>query len=82
MHPCLCVDEIVRLLASQLVESGRKSTVLALACCCKNLEDPMLDVLWETQDNGLFTLLRIFSEDIWSSNVCVPNTFVIRSLLT
>ena len=63
MHPCLNVDEILRLLARELVES-EKATVLSLACCCKSFEDPMLEALWETQDE-LLPLLKSFPEDVW-----------------
>ena len=49
MHRCLNVDEIVRLIAYELVTSGRKATAVCLACCCKGFEDPVLDVLWATQ---------------------------------
>ena len=49
MHPCLRVDEIIRLVACELVELEANGTVAALACCCKSFEEPVLDVLWETQ---------------------------------
>jgi len=50
MHPCLHVDETVRHVASELVASGGKATAVALACCYKSFEDPVLDALWETQE--------------------------------
>ena len=64
MHHCLCVDEIVRFVARELITVGGKATAVALACCCKGFEDPVLDVLWETQDR-LVTLLETLPEDIW-----------------
>lgn len=64
MHACLNVDEIVRLLARELVASGGKGTAVALACCCKNFEDSVLDALWETQDQ-LRPLLKSFPADVW-----------------
>ena len=64
MHPCLGVDEILRFLACELVTSGAKATAVILAHCCKGFEDPMLDVLWETQDR-LLPLLRSLPEDVW-----------------
>ena len=64
MHPCLSVDEILRLLAYKLVGSEAKATVVALACCCKSFEDPALDALWETQDRFL-PLLKSFPGDVW-----------------
>ena len=56
MHPCLYVDEIVRLIAHELVASKGHAASVALACCCKSFEDPALDALWET--NG--RLSRLF----------------------
>lgn len=64
MHACLGVDEIVRLLACDLVTSGGEATAVALACCCKNFEDPVLDALWGTQGR-LCLLLKTFPEDVW-----------------
>ena len=64
MHPCLSVDEILRLIAYALVASGTEATVAALACCCKTFEGPMLDALWEKQ-HRLTPLLKCFPEDVW-----------------
>ena len=64
MHPCLRVDEILRLLACELVASEAKGTVVALACCCKSFEDPALDALWEAQDR-LLPLLKSLPVDVW-----------------
>ena len=47
MHACLYVDEILRLIASELVVPGAKATTVLLVCCCKSFEDPVLDTLWE-----------------------------------
>ena len=64
MHRCLSVDEILRLLACELVASEAKATATALACCCKTFEDPVLDVLWEAQDQ-LTTLLKCLPQGVW-----------------
>ena len=65
MHTCLRVDEIVRLLACELVASEAKATAVSLACCCKGFEDPVLDELWETQEE-LSPLLKCFpQDDVW-----------------
>ena len=64
MHPCLNVDEILRLLARELVASGAQATSVALGSCCKSFEDPVLDALWETQDQ-LTPLLKCFPQDVW-----------------
>lgn len=77
MHACLSVDEIIRLLACELVASGGKATAVALARCCKNFEDPVLDALWWEQDR-LPLLLETFPEDIWDEGsqafVSLPTT--------
>jgi len=69
MHICLDVDEIVRLIACELVESESKATAVALACCRKNFEDPVLDVLWETQEK-LFPLVKSLPGDVWNESGC------------
>jgi len=69
MHVCLNVDEIVRLVAYELVTSGGMKTAVALACCCKSLEDPVLDTLWERQVR-LLPLLKSFPGDVWNDGAC------------
>ncbi|KAF9786379.1 hypothetical protein BJ322DRAFT_1059294 [Thelephora terrestris] len=64
MHPCLSVDEIIRLLACELVASKAKATAVSLACCSKRLEGAVLDVLWETQDR-LTPLLKCLPQEVW-----------------
>jgi len=64
MHPCLSVNEIVRLLAHELVASRKGATAVALARCCKKYEDPMLDALWREQER-LYPLLATFPEGVW-----------------
>lgn len=59
------MNEIVRLIACELVDSQAKATVVALACCHKGFEDPVLDVLWETQEKFL-PLLKTFPGDVWA----------------
>ena len=64
MHPCLNIDEILRLLAYQLIASEAKATTVSFASCCKGFEDPVLDALWETQDR-LIPLLKCFPQEVW-----------------
>ena len=76
MHACLNVDEIVRLIADELVGSTTEAAAVALACCRKSFEDPVLDVLWETQDK-LLPLLKSLPGDVWNEGGCtvsVPTT--------
>ena len=82
MHACLNVDEIIRLIVHQLVRSRAKTAAVALACCCKSLEDPVLDVLWEAQD-GLLPLLKSLPADVWNEGECTvsaPITHISSSL--
>lgn len=71
MHACLGVDEIVRLLACELVAAERKATAVALARCCKSLEDPVLDALWGTQTR-LYPLLDTFPGSVWDETARTP----------
>ena len=64
MHPCLNVDEILRLLACELVASEAKATAAALACCCKSFGEPVLDALWEKQER-LTPLLKCIPQEVW-----------------
>ena len=68
MHTCLGVDEIVRLLVCEVVGSGWNTTGVSLACYCKSLGDPVLDLLWGTQD-WLDLLLETFPTSIWNKGV-------------
>lgn len=69
MHACLNTDEIVRLIACELVASEAKATAVALACCHIGFEDPVLDALWETQEE-LLPLLGSLPKDVWKEGGC------------
>ena len=58
------MEDILNLLARELIDSGLKATAVLLACCCKTLEEQVLHVLWETQDR-LIPLLKCFPQDVW-----------------
>ena len=79
MHACLNVDEIVRLIAHELVASGGEGSAVGLACCCKSFEDPVLDTLWAGQ-RLLRPLLKSLPSDVWNEDKCTvsaPTTHVI-----
>ena len=79
MHRCLNVDEVVRLIACELAASGGKATAVCLACCCKGLGDPVLDVLWATQVE-LSPLFKCLPGDVWKEGgytVSTPTTHVL-----
>ena len=79
MHPCLCVDEVLRLIARELVASGGWATSVSLACCCESLEDPVLDVLWQTQ-GLLLPLLKSLPGDVWNEGGCTVGPLMMRAL--
>ena len=82
MHVCLKVDEIIRLIASKFVALNSWASAVSLACCCKNFEDPVLDMLWGTQSQ-LLPLLKSFPADIWNEDKCVvstPTTHILPTL--
>ena len=82
MHTCLNMDEIVRLIARELVTSKTRATTVALACCRRSFEDPVLDALWETQEH-LLPLLKSLPEDVWNGGgwtVSAPTTYYFPSL--
>ena len=82
MHPCLYVDESVRIIAREFVVFDGRATSVALACCWKTFEDPVLDRLWETQSRVLL-LLKSLPGDVWDEGgyrVNAPVTCVLSSL--
>ena len=82
MHACLNVDEIVRLITNELIQPNAKSGAVALACCHKSFEDPVLDTLWGRQDR-LLPLVESLPGDIWNEDehtVSTPTVCVFSSL--
>lgn len=67
MHRCFSIDEIIRLVACEIIESENGATAVSLACCCKGFEGPVLDVLWTTQDK-LVPLLKCLPQDSWEES--------------
>ena len=65
MHACLYVDEILRLITRELVAPKAKATAIALACCCKSFEHPVLDTLWTVQCK-LLPLLKSLPGVVWN----------------
>ena len=68
------ISELTRLIATQLVPTGRKSAV-NLACACRSLEEPVLNILWETQ-LSLCTLLEVLPQETWvfKRSIYTPHT--------
>ena len=77
MHACLNTDEIVRLIACELVASTSKATAVALACSHKAFQDPVLDALWEIQEK-LLPLFETLPGDVWNNGECTVSAPVIH----
>ena len=75
MHACLNVDEILRLIVSELVESKAKAAAAAFACCCKGFEKPVLDTLWKSQ-NRLLPLLESLPVEVWNKGGCTVSATI------
>lgn len=67
-------ERIIKTITRFLSALSAKSAIVAFATTCKVLERPILDVLWESQDD-CFQLLRCFPPDVWEER---DNTFVSR----
>jgi len=66
MHQTLYVEELVRRIASNADDgSPGSASLLALACCCRALESPVMDVLWQRQKH-LHIILRSLPADCWN----------------
>ena len=81
MHHCLNVDEIVRLIAWELVASDADATAVALAACRRNYEGPVLDELWAAQKQ-LLPLLKTLPEDVWDGDRCTVSAPMTRFFLS
>jgi len=77
-HRVLKINELTRLIASQLVLISRKSAV-NLACACRCLEEPVLSALWRTQWS-LFILLRVLPKETWEFQHPEPGGNIVRGL--
>ncbi|KAF9778937.1 hypothetical protein BJ322DRAFT_1024796 [Thelephora terrestris] len=66
MHRLFYVEELVRQIAFDAYERPLGSaSLLALACSCKILEGPVMDVLWQRQ-KLLDIILRTLPADCWT----------------
>ena len=66
MHQAFYIEELVRRIAFNADDGSSGSTsLLALACCCKALESPVMDVLWQRQKH-LHIILQTLPADCWT----------------
>ena len=78
MHRVFYVEELVRWIALNANEgSSGSASLLALARCCKVLEGPAMDVLWQRQ-KLLVVILRTLPADCW---IVTDGVYVGRSYL-
>ena len=77
MHQAFHLDELVRNVAHCADATIQGSiSLVALACCCKSLEGPVMDVLWRRQ-TSLSTILKTLPADSWT---VTDGVFVRRKL--
>ena len=67
-------ERIIKTITRTLSALNAKPTIVAFAIACKALERPVLDALWESQDDW-FQLLKCFPSDVWEER---DNAFVSR----
>lgn len=76
MHHLFEVDEILRIVTSN-IRYGDCKDAISLACCCKSFSAPVLDNIWGRSQREFTWLLRTLPPSVWA---IVDKTFV-RSLL-
>jgi len=76
-HRVFKVDELIRLIARQLVPSKRSA--VNLACASRWLEEPVLSTLWEKQQY-LEILLETLPKGTWSRRYTGYGEIVVRGL--
>ncbi|KAF9792958.1 hypothetical protein BJ322DRAFT_90657 [Thelephora terrestris] len=64
MHPCLLLDDILRLVAVEIINLERPSAV-SFACTCRAIEASVMGVLWGSYQNDLINLFRCFPSEVW-----------------
>ncbi|KAI6011302.1 hypothetical protein EDC04DRAFT_2766369 [Pisolithus marmoratus] len=72
MHPCLSVDEVLRLTFRFIDDRG--STLCALAGTCRTFHEPAMDLIWETLTTIKPVLLNLPSARMVSTEDGVRNS--------
>lgn len=67
-HKIFELDEILRLIAGELVNADNNGTALAFACSRRLSSDPVLDTMWEEGQGDFTTLLKTFPAPAWAIN--------------
>ena len=63
-HRCWALDEIVRVIAANLVFDKGRASAVSLASCSKFLEEPALGEVWRRL-SSLAPLVKCFPPDVW-----------------
>ena len=77
-HRVFKIDELTRLITSQLIPANQESAV-NLACVCRYLEESVLSTLWEKQQS-LHTLLETLPRGTWDWGHPAQGESVVRNL--
>jgi len=62
-HPIVEIDELMRLVIDELVETSPQ-TVVSFALTCRSLEEPTLSSLWR-EKRSLYDLVKVLPNYIW-----------------
>ncbi|KAF9645906.1 hypothetical protein BDM02DRAFT_388324 [Thelephora ganbajun] len=63
LHPIFEIDELLRLVIDELVETCQQ-TAISFALTCRSLDEPTLSSLWKRQDS-LTDLLKVLPNHTW-----------------
>jgi hypothetical protein len=63
-HRCWALDEIVRVIAANLVLDKANASAVSLANCSKSLEEPALSEVWRSL-SSLAPLVKSFPPEVW-----------------
>ena len=69
------IDELTRLIASQLILID--GNAVNLARVCRSLEEPVLSTLWEIKPRSLHTLLKVLPKETWKLQCPRFNRYVV-----
>jgi len=75
LHPVFGIDELVRLVVGELVQTSPR-TAVSFALTCRSLEEPTLSSLWNEQFS-LTDLLKVLPNHTW-----VQDEYEIESIVS
>ena len=63
-HPIFDIDELVRLVVDELVETCPR-TAVSFSLTCRSFEEPTLSSLWKEEQYSLTDLVRVLPNHVW-----------------